>query len=158
MNNIFLLSGPIHTGKTTRLAEWIKKKEDVDGILQPVINGKRHIKHISSCESRLLEILPDLNEKNILSIGNYKFSSDVFTWARSKLLLAFNKYPEWLIIDEFGKLEIDNTGLEPTICKILNDLNNQTNMNVVFAVRDYLIQDFLTKYSLDKNDIKYLEI
>jgi nucleoside-triphosphatase THEP1 len=158
MNQIFLLSGPIQTGKTTRLTEWIKKKNDVDGILQPVIDGKRYIKHISSGIVQLLEISPDSNEKNILSIGNYKFNNDVFTWTRSKLLLTFNKHPEWLIIDEVGKLEMDNKGLEPAISKILNDLNNQTNMNVVFVVRDYLVLDFLIKYCLDKNDIQTLEI
>ena len=60
MNKIFLLSGSIHTGKTTRLTEWIKNKKDVDGILQPVIDGKRHIKHISSGEIQLLEVSPIL--------------------------------------------------------------------------------------------------
>jgi nucleoside-triphosphatase THEP1 len=158
MNKIFLLSGPIHTGKTTRLAEWIKNKEDVDGILQPVIDGKRHIKHISSGESWLLEIPTDSNQKNILSIGNYKFSYDVFNWARSILLLAYNKNPEWLIIDEVGKLEMQNKGLEPAISKILNDLDSLTATKIVFVVRDYLVPQFLIKYSLNKKDIQNLEI
>ena len=158
MNKIFLLSGSIHTGKTTRLTEWIKNKKDVDGILQPVIDGKRHIKHISSGEIQLLEVSPDSNENNIVAIGNYKFNSEVFAWARSTLLLAYNKHSKWLIIDEVGKLEMDNKGLEPAISKILNDLNDQFEMNLVFVVRDYLVPDFLTKYCLDKNDIQTLEV
>jgi len=158
MNQIFLLSSPIHTGKTTRLTEWIKNKDNVDGILQPVINGKRHIKHISSGKTQRLEILPGSQEKNILAIGNCKFNSDVFTWTRSKLLLALNNYPEWLIIDEVGKLEMNERGLEPAISKILKDLNNQTTMNLVFVVRDYLVPDFLNRYSLNKNDIQNLEM
>jgi nucleoside-triphosphatase THEP1 len=158
MKQIFVFSGPIHTGKTTRLAEWIKNKKDVDGILQPVIDGKRHLKHISSGEIQLLEISPASHEKNILEIGDYIFNNDVFTWARYKLLLAFNNHPEWLIIDEVGKLEMDNKGLEPAISKILNDLNDNSNINLIFVVRDYLIPDFLNKYSLSKNDIQNLEV
>lgn len=158
MNQIFLLSGPIHTGKTTRLTKWIKNKEGVDGILQPVINGKRHIKHIFSGEIQLLEISPGPHEKVILAIGNYKFNNDVFKWARSKLILSFEQYPKWLIIDEVGKLEMDEKGLEPAISKILNDLNDHSDMNLVFVVRDYLVPEFLIKYSLNKNDIQNLEI
>jgi len=158
MNRIFLLSGPIHTGKTTRLSEWIKNKNDIDGTLQPIIGGKRHIKNISSGEIRLLESPPDSHEKNILIIGDYKFNNDVFTWARKELLLAYNKNPEWLIIDEVGKLEIFGKGLEPAVSEILKDFNAHKNINLVFVVRDYLVPDFLIKYGLNKNEIQNLEL
>ena len=158
MNRIFLLSGPIHTGKTTRLTEWLKNKDGVDGILQPVIDGTRHIKHISSGEIRSLQIPSDSNKKNILIIGNYKFDNDVFTWARTKLLLAYNKHPEWLIIDEVGKLEISGNGLEPAVSEILKDFNDRKSINLVFVVRDYLVPDFLTKYCLGNNDFQNLEM
>jgi nucleoside-triphosphatase THEP1 len=158
MNQIFLLSGPIHTGKTTKLTEWIRNKDNVDGILQPVIDGRRHIKYISSGEIQLLEILPGSQKKNILAIGNYKFNNDVFTWARSKLLMAYRKKPEWLIIDEVGKLEISGGGLEPAISNVLNDFNDNKNLNLVFVVRDYLVPDFLTRYCLGNDDFQDLEL
>jgi len=158
MNRIFLLSGPIHTGKTTRITDWIKDKDDVDGILQPVIDGKRYIKHILSGEIRPLEIPPDTKQKNIIIIGNYRFDNDVFTWSRKELLLAYTKNPEWLIIDEVGKLEMDGKGLEPIISKILNELNDHKNIKLVFVVRDYLVPDFLSKYCLRKNDIQILDV
>ncbi len=158
MSKFFLLSGPIHTGKTTRLSEWIKNEDDVDGILQPVIDGTRYIRHISSGETRLLELTADTNEKNILKIGNYKFNNEVFIWARSKLFSAFSKNPQWLIIDEVGKLEMDGKGLEPSIKKIFLKLNDFSDMNLVFVVRDYLVSDFLKKYSLNKKDICNLDI
>ena len=144
MNSTFLLSGPIY--KTTKLSKWIKNKESVDGILQPVIGEKRYIKLISTDIIQLLEISPDSNVKNILSMGSYKFSSDVFTWARSLLFLVYNKNPEWLIIDEVGKLEMEKKVLEPAISKILNGRDDKTDMNVVFVVGGYLVPDFLNKY------------
>lgn len=158
MSKIFLLSGPVHTGKTTRLSEWIKNKDGVDGILQPVIDGMRYIQHISSGEIRLLEITPDSPENKVLTIGNYKFNNEVFIWAQSKLLSAFSKNPQWLIIDEVGKLEMSEKGLEPSIKRIFYKLNDFPDMNLVFVVRDYLVSDFLTKYSLNKKDICNLDI
>lgn len=158
MSRIYLFSGPVHTGKTTRLTGWINNKIDVDGILQPVINGKRYIKHISSGEIKLLEIIQNSAQKNIFSIGDYKFSADVLEWAQSQLLISFNRKPEWLIIDEVGKLEMDNKGLEPAVSEIINNLNKGIDINLVFVVRDYLIPNFLKKYSLTKNDIRVLEI
>jgi nucleoside-triphosphatase THEP1 len=158
MNKIFLLSGPIHTGKTTRLTEWVKTQGDVDGILQPEINGKRHIKHISSGEIRLLEILKESNEKNIITIGNYNFSNEVFKWAHNALLAAFYSNPDWLIIDEYGKLELIDKGLEPVVSKILNELIEHPDTKIIFIIRDYLVNSFLDKYSLNNKDIEFLEI
>lgn len=158
MNKIFLLSGSIHSGKTTRISEWISGKENIAGILQPVIDSRRYLKEISSGEVKLLEILPDNKETDIISVGNYKFSSQVFSWARSKLISAFNKNPEWMIIDEFGKLEINGRGLEPAISRIMNDLNDYQNINLVFVIRDYLVSQFLRKYGLNGYNVINLEI
>lgn len=158
MSQIFLLSGAVHSGKTTRLTQWIKDKDNVDGILQPVIDGKRYIKIISSGEIRLLEILGDSDNKNIITIGNYKFSSESFNWTRNQLILSFQKSPHWLIIDEFGKLELDDKGLEPALGKIIYELKNYPIINLIVVVRDYLISGFLHKYSLSKNDVNMIEV
>ena len=158
MSGIFLFSGAVQSGKTTIIDEWTRNKANVDGILQPVINGIRYLKQISSGETRLLEIQPGSDEGNIICVGKYKFSSDVFAWARNQLLSAYNSNPEWLIIDEFGKLEIEGRGLEPAVNKILSDLGYHQNTNLVIIVRDYLVTDFLDKYELTNNKIKSLKM
>lgn len=39
---IYILSGEIRTGKTSALREWVRKRNDVDGLLCPDdANGKR---------------------------------------------------------------------------------------------------------------------
>jgi len=63
-----------------------------------------------------------------------------------------------LIIDEVDKLEFQNKDLEPVISKISCDRNDQTDMNIVFVVRDYLVPDFLNRYGLNKGEIKNLEL
>jgi len=158
MSSIYILSGAVHSGKTTRLSVWISGKNEINGILQPVINGRRHLQEISSGQSKLLEVSPDSKETDIISIGNYKFSNAVLSWARARLLSAFYKSPDWLIIDEFGKLEINDRGLEPAIGRIMNDLTDYQNINLVFVIRDYLVSEFLRKYGLNGNDIINLEI
>lgn len=158
MSTIYVLSGAVHSGKTTRISEWISGKENISGILQPVINGRRYMKEISSGEQKLMEVQQGDEDTDILFVGRYKFSGNVFTWARDRLILSFNKNPEWLIIDEFGKLELSNRGLEPAISSILSDHNNYTKINIVFVIRDYLVVEFLKKYSFTKSEIKYLEL
>lgn len=158
MSQIFLLSGAVHSGKTTRLSRWIKNQNNVDGILQPVIDAKRYFKHISSGETKLLEISKDSDQKDIIAIGNYKFSNDVFSWANDQLILSFQKNPEWLIVDEFGLLEMDNKGLEPAVTKVLNDINHLTNMNLLIVIRDYLISSFLNKFNLPLYDVLNLDL
>ena len=158
MNRIFLLSGSIHSGKTTRISEWISGKENIAGILQPVIDSRRYLKEISSGEVKLLEILPENEETDIISVGNYKFSSRVFSWARGQLISAFNKNPEWMIVDEFGKLELSDRGLEPAVSRILSDFSDCRETKLVFVIRDYLVVEFLKKYRVNRSDVEYLDI
>jgi nucleoside-triphosphatase THEP1 len=153
--NIHLFSGPIQTGKTTRLTKWIDNKDNVAGILQPVINGKRHIKNISTGEIRLLESQDKTDETVI--IGNYRFNPDVFKWAQKELLNSYYKFPDWLIIDEVGKLELKGEGLEPVVTRILTD-ENEKKINILLVIRDYLLKQFLEKFSLKKDDIHILDL
>jgi nucleoside-triphosphatase len=156
-DQIYLITGPIHSGKTTRLAEWIKEKADVDGILQPVIDGKRYIRHISTGELRLLEISGDISHADIITIGTYKFDNKVFAWGGSELLSAFSRNPEWLIIDEFGKLEIEGKGIEPYISRIIHGLKEKSKTNLLIVVRDYLLTSLLSKYNLSLNSVQFID-
>lgn len=158
MSQIYILTGAVHSGKTSKITKWVTSKSNVNGILQPVIDGKRHIKLISSNETRLLETPLDSDKNDIIKIGNYNFSNDVFKWASNGLLEAFFSNPEWLTIDEYGKLELLDKGLEPVVGKILNDLIEHTDTKIVFIIRDYLVISFLDKYSLNNKDIEFLEI
>jgi hypothetical protein len=48
MKNIYILTGEIKSGKTTQLMLWASPQKNIDGILQPVIEGKRFIYHLGS--------------------------------------------------------------------------------------------------------------
>src|SRR5258705_6774485 len=44
----FILTGPIQTGKTTSLVKWSEKRNDVYGILTPIVNGKRNFMNVQA--------------------------------------------------------------------------------------------------------------
>jgi hypothetical protein len=46
MSHIYLLTGTVHSGKTSKINKWIIYKSNVNGILQPAIDGRRYIKNI----------------------------------------------------------------------------------------------------------------
>ncbi len=157
MNQIYILSGKTGIGKTTYLASWIKDK-NVDGILAPVINGKRHLKHISSNQMKKLEVDDDVENRKIVSVGRYLFDENIFDWAKEKLLESFNANPEWLIIDEIGPLELTGNGLEPAVSQILKSIDNQNKIKIIFVVRENLIDKFFKHYKLNLNDIEFLKM
>jgi nucleoside-triphosphatase len=139
---IYYYTGPVHTGKTTRIAEWASRN-NCTGILSPIINGKRHLREIKSGELKLLESDSNINS---ISIGRYNFKKEVFEWGRQKLLAEYESEPEWLVIDEYGKLELRGEGLEPVISTIINHWKINKKNNLLIVVRDYLVNDFIKKF------------
>lgn len=154
MSNVYIFTGEIKTGKTTRLQKWVSENPDADGILSPVIDGFRHIVTIKSAETRLLEYHGDDKSIAITKIGNYNFLSSVFEWGREELYKAYLQKPKWLIIDEIGPLELRGEGLEPEVSRILNDSANDAT-NVVLVVRKPLLEKVIEHYELHTKGYKY---
>lgn len=80
---IYVLSGPVQTGKTTRLQGWCasQQKGAVGGILAPVINGARHICDAETGECKNLEHVPA--GAPVQRVGRFAFNEEVFAWAHS---------------------------------------------------------------------------
>jgi nucleoside-triphosphatase len=154
MSNVYIFTGEIKTGKTTRLKKWVGDNPDADGILSPVIDGCRHIVSIKSNETRLLEYHGDDKSTELTKIGNYNFLSSVFEWGKEELYNAYLKKPKWLFIDEIGPLELRGEGLEPAVSRILNDDTNDET-NVVLVVRKPLLETVIEHYGLHTKGFKY---
>ncbi len=148
MKNLFILTGPINSGKTTKLMQWAAAQKNIDGIFQPVIDDKRFIYHISSRTLKILETKNTKPENDIVTIGRYQFRKSVFNWAQNILNDCVNKKLNWLIIDEIGPLELDGKGLEPIISKIFNEIDKLSG-NVLCVVRDSILNKFVEQYRLE---------
>ncbi len=144
MNKIYIYSGKVRSGKTTRLLQWASKQEKLEGIFQPVIDGKRFIYHSASKTLRLLETS---SGSNYYRIGKYKLSKETFEWAKKFLLELFNKDFNWLVIDEVGHLELKGKGLEPVITELINN-RKKMKCNIIFVVRESLVKKFIEHYKL----------
>lgn len=152
---IKIVTGKIQTGKTTRLFTFSHSQDSVDGILAPIVNEKRKLFHLSSRTMTDLEV----NEKSDLtiSVGKYHFLKESFTWANEKIIESFNSNPEWLIIDELGKLELKGEGLHQSASTILFEKKNLST-NIILVIRDYLLEEMLDYYKIAHEEYEILKI
>jgi nucleoside-triphosphatase THEP1 len=137
--NIYILSEPIRSGKTTALLEFCNQQLSVGGVITPDVNGIRKIYYPREKKYADLQIE---NEKEGITVGKFNFSNDAFSNARSVLQeLDFDEY-SWIIVDEIGKLELlSANGFEPELSKLIKrfkDYNGDTKLLLV--IRDSLLQ------------------
>jgi molybdenum cofactor guanylyltransferase len=151
MKRIHILTGKTGSGKTTGLREWVNKYKHyvpVSGLLSPVINGKRFFEDVSSGELFPMESA----DTDAVKVGRYSFSPDAFNKAGSILNKSLTGKDQWVIVDEFGKLELENKGLDPFISPLIK---SQDDTNLLLVIRESLVNDFLKKYSLSDKDFRY---
>jgi nucleoside-triphosphatase len=157
MSSIYIFTGEIKSGKTTRLEKWLAENPDSDGILAPCLQGKRNLKRIKTGDTKLLEYEGNDKTVELTKICNYNFLKSVFTWGQEELYNAFLQKPGWLIIDEIGPLELRGEALEPMVGKILKE-NNSDTTKIILVVRKILVEKVIENYSLHKKGFKFFEI
>lgn len=150
MKKVILFSGPVHSGKTTRLQNFIFDKK-CDGIIAPIKDGARYIQRIKTGEIKLL----DTKSEDSIKIGNHKFSIEVFEWAKQQINESLNSNINYLVIDEIGKLELKDEGYEPVLSDIINEFITQNSFDLILVVRESLVDDVINKYGLEDFEIKY---
>ncbi len=152
MKSIYIFSGPVHSGKTTKLSKWLAGKYAA-GILAPVVNNQRHLLNILTNEKRLLDSKRSVESKEVTSIGKYVFENSVFEWGCKIILESASGNQDWLVIDEFGPLELKGKGLASAVDYILSDNFELQDTNILFVIRQGLIQTFLNRYNLTESEI-----
>jgi len=141
---LYILSEPIHTGKTTVLKAWTEERTDVGGFLSPDHEDLRQLFRLSTKEVIPFEIKDPKNEV-VQSIGKFHFYNAAFAqaiqWVKEDL-----KNPEiqWIIIDEMGKLELLEKGFH-TLLPLIKD-NSQ--LNYILVVRESLLSEIIAFYEL----------
>ncbi|MBI5401813.1 MAG: hypothetical protein HY959_00285 [Ignavibacteriae bacterium] len=154
MNSIYILTGEIKSGKTTRLQKFIDENSNCDGIIAPEIDGYRNLVRIKSGETKLLEYLGGVPYPALTLKCNYKFLDSVFEWGMNELYSAYKQNPGWLIIDEIGPLELECKALDPMVSRILNEDSN--NSNIILVVRKNMLEEVIEHYNLHKKGYKFI--
>ena len=150
---IKIVTGKIHSGKTTSLFKFISEHKNTDGILAPIVNDKRRLYHISTKTIKNFETSE--RSTDIVSVGKYFFLNESINWANKKLIDSLNSSVKYLIIDEIGKLELRGEGLHKSTQEILKEINI-SNKILILVVRDYLLDEVLKYYNISEKEYEVL--
>lgn len=142
-----IVTGPINSGKTTRLTEWCKNRDNVYGILTPKINGKRVFVDVASGEQFEMEALE--NEEKVLRIGKYIFSVAGFERAKEIVRNASVKKNAFLIIDEVGPLELKGEGFSVELKELLDSKDD--SLEVIIVIRESLVEEVVSYFGIAAN-------
>ncbi len=153
-NKVIIFSDSIQSGKTSRVLTWIKDQKSVGGILTPDIGGSRKLMDIS--EMKLYDLETDgLDQDHIIAVGRFVFLKSGFERAIAILNQALLNPPKLVVIDEVGKLELENAGLEPALSDILNKFSIiSTDTIFLIIVRENLLEEVVAKYSFQ--DVEFV--
>lgn len=147
--NIYILSAPKHSGKTTRLIEWSVDRDDVFGILTPIVNGKRVFMDAHSKEQFQMEA--GENEINILEVGKYRFSRGAFKRASTIISNSIIMNAGWVVIDEIGPLELKGEGFADAVKKVLHQ--QYSLANILLVIREGLVENVLHFFNISNQRI-----
>lgn len=140
--SIIIFSKPVHSGKTTALLEWSKKQKNIAGILMPDMDGERKMLDIRTNEIFDAECKnADDAKESTVNIGRFYFYATSFEKANSILINEMAKAPVWLIIDEVGRLEMEENGFYPALKKIIPFYQSEkTADRLLLVIRDNLVE------------------
>ena len=147
--SIYIFSRPVHSGKTTELLQWSNLQKNIAGILMPDINGSRKILDLYTKEVFDIECTDAANTKELLtSVGRFHFYTVAFEKANKIVLTALDQTPDWLVIDEAGKLELDGKGFYESIVKAVDLYNNDKPGNLLITVRESLSTEVISFFKV----------
>lgn len=153
---IALLTGPIQTGKTTALRRAFADAPDAAGVLQPVIDGRRHVLSLASGETRPLEAGPDDEARGeVVRVGRFAFSAAALAWARACIDGAAGP-DAWLVIDEVGPLELRGEGLADAVGAAIARARRPDGPRLLLVVRETLLDRAVEALGLSEATVVHL--
>lgn len=148
---LVIYTGKINSGKTTSLLEWSSSKNNVFGYLQIKKGDERYFYNISEKSVKQLTV-NDSGNCEVIKIGNYIFNAKIFEEVNRDIIQNLCKKEEgYLIIDEWGFLELENSGNHNAVKYILEN-KSKINLVIIVVVREQLVTKFIEKYSINQKN------
>lgn len=155
--NLLIYLGPIKSGKSSRLYDFSKSRENVAGILSLLIDNKKCIYSIRTKEQKLLEVNKIESNEDTITCGKYVFDKKVFKWAREILKNDLKEKPELIILDEIGPLELSGGGLAPTAFEIVKK-SIAGELKTLVVIRENLLNKFFEYVKINKQDVDFVSL
>ncbi|MBI3234324.1 MAG: hypothetical protein HYZ42_09835 [Bacteroidetes bacterium] len=148
--SIYIFSRPIHSGKTTELQQWCNLQKNIAGVLMPDIDGGRKILDLQTKEVFDIECTDAINTKEPLtSVGRFHFYTVAFEKGNLIITQALAQSPDWLIIDEAGKLELEGKGFYRSIIKAVDFFKSEKSTgNLLITVRESLCEEVISFFKI----------
>jgi nucleoside-triphosphatase THEP1 len=148
--SIYIFSRPIHSGKTTGLLQWCDQQKNIAGILMPDMDGSRKILDLQTKEIFDIECTDALNTNEPLtSVGRFHFYTTAFEKGNLIIIQALDQTPDWLIIDEAGKLELEGKGFYDSIIKAVEHFQvEKTTGDLLITVRENLCEEVISFFKI----------
>ncbi len=155
---LYILTAPIQSGKTTSLVKWSEKRSDVYGILTPEVDGKRMFMNADTRQLFLMEAKE--GEIETLSVGRFIFSKTNFDRAIQIIHDAIDK-EGWLVIDEIGPMELNGEGFSNALKEVLT--KRKHSILLVIREKDNMVEKVKSYFNIidavqihDKEELKKL--
>jgi len=153
---IHILTGPVHSGKTTLLKKFIlelkRRRFKIDGFLSESLWDNQKIIGYDLLDLREEKSCPFIRkagEKEWDKIGPFYFIPETMGIAKHIIKRAQNS--DICIVDEVGPLELSGKGLWP----VLKETLLKSQPQYLFVVRISILEKFLFKISRD--DVRVFE-
>jgi len=154
---IFILTGPVHSGKTTLLKEVVRelkeKKYRIDGFLSEAVWTREETVGYDLFDlkkERSIPLIRRTGEEEWQKIGSYFFIPQSLTEAEKIILRG--KEADILVVDEVGPLELSGRGFWPALKQVVFQPLN----SYILVIRKNIIKDFLAM--LGKSEVKIFDI
>jgi nucleoside-triphosphatase THEP1 len=143
--NVYILTGPVQTGKTSSLLRWTENREDIQGVLTPIVNEKRMFFQLG--KRQLFAMEAETGDPDAIPVGKYQFDKESFERAIRGIRDVAGE-GGWLVIDEIGPLELREEGFYSVLMEIL--ANPVPGQHLLLVCRDGMVQNAIEKFHLQE--------
>lgn len=147
---IIIISGTIGEGKTTQIRKLVEEFK-AQGIPVAGIVSPRVMSQSETTGYDIIDIATDDREQflrvtthqELDKVGRYSILPEGMKTGKDALKQLRSKNYKFVVVDEVGRLELDNEGWAPDI----NDLVDHSASNLIFAVRDIFTEQVIRKWN-----------
>lgn len=146
---VYILSAPVQSGKTTAVYRWAKEQKSVGGFLTPDVDGLRYT-YLPYTKKWLAFETKNANENQpIVNVGKFRFFQTAFDTMEKTLIDDLRKGLDWVVLDELGKLEIRGIGLAEVATTALAFVTaGETESKLLLIVREELLDSVVEHFSI----------